>query len=277
MIQKLTRRISWRVSFFAYISKSLSLISICWRVCQKELDLYAGFHYNKKQRRMNLRENVFTYSEIYENDEKKDMQTKKDTKIMRVRALLVFCITFLITIGCIYLVNLNQEKREKLKASYTAETTVGKVEAQLNKYLSESELMKKLIEEKHEITDEEFSELSQLMQDENYVISAHELAKDGAVSQVYPLEGNEQAIGLDILRDSERKVAANTLSKLKKQPTLRKTVENTRSQDHLIWYREESEHFFLIRFTQRMNREKSSSGDFLFWSSTGINLSRKQN
>ena len=209
MIQKLTRRISWRVSFFAYISKSLSLISICWRVCQKELDLYAGFHYNKKQRRMNLRENVFTYSEIYENDEKKDMQTKKDTKIMRVRALLVFCITFLITIGCIYLVNLNQEKREKLKASYTAETTVGKVEAQLNKYLSESELMKKLIEEKHEITDEEFSELSQLMQDENYVISAHELAKDGAVSQVYPLEGNEQAIGLDILRDSERKVAAN--------------------------------------------------------------------
>ena len=116
MIQKLTRRISWRVSFFAYISKSLSLISICWRVCQKELDLYAGFHYNKKQRRMNLCENVFTYSEIYENDEKKDMQTKKDTKIMRVRALLVFCITFLITIGCIYLVNLNQEKREKLKA-----------------------------------------------------------------------------------------------------------------------------------------------------------------
>ena len=146
---------------------------------------------------MNLCENVFTYSEIYENDEKKDMQTKKDTKIMRVRALLVFCITFLITIGCIYLVNLNQEKREKLKASYTAETTVGKVEAQLNKYLSESELMKKLIEEKHEITDEEFSELSQLMQDENYVISARELAKDGAVSQVYPLEGNEQAIGLD--------------------------------------------------------------------------------
>ena len=62
MIQKLTRRISWRVSFFAYISKSLSLISICWRVCQKELDLYAGFHYNKKQRRMNLRENVFTYA-----------------------------------------------------------------------------------------------------------------------------------------------------------------------------------------------------------------------
>lgn len=43
---------------------------------------------------MNLRENVFTYSEIYENDEKKDMQTKKDTKIMRVRALPCFLYYF---------------------------------------------------------------------------------------------------------------------------------------------------------------------------------------
>ena len=137
------------------------------------------------------------------------MQTKADTKIIRLRTFLVFCVTFFITVGCIYLVNENQEKREKLKASYTAETTVGKVEAQLNKYLAESELMKRIIQEKHEITDEEFSELSRLMQDENYVISAHELAKDGTVSQVYPLEGNEEAIGLDMLRDSERKAAAN--------------------------------------------------------------------
>lgn len=140
---------------------------------------------------------------------KKNMQTKTDTKIIRLRAFLVFCAAFFITVGCIYLVNLNQEKREKLKASYTAETTVGKVEAQLNKYLSESELMKRIIEENHEITDEEFSELSRLMQDENYVICAHELAKDGTVSQVYPLAGNEEAIGLDMLRDSERKAAAN--------------------------------------------------------------------
>lgn len=163
--------------------------------------------------------------------------------------------------------NLNQEKREKLKASYAAETTVGKVEAQLNKYLSESELMKKLIEEKHEITDEEFSELSQLMQDENYVISAHELAKDGAVSQVYPLEGNEQAIGLDILRDSERKVAAN-LAKDSGEYTIAGPFDLVQGGVGAL---------LLIRFTQRMNREKSSSGDFLFWSSTGINLSRKQN
>lgn len=52
MIQKLIRRISWRVSFFAYIWKSPSLLSICWRVCQKELDLYMRFHYNKSNRKL---------------------------------------------------------------------------------------------------------------------------------------------------------------------------------------------------------------------------------
>ena len=64
--------------------------------------------------------------------------------------------------------------------------------------------MEKLIEERTEITDTEFSELSRLMQDENQVISAHELAKDGCISQVYPFEENKEAIGLDMLKDPER-------------------------------------------------------------------------
>ena len=99
-----------------------------------------------------------------------------DTRVIKIRTFLVFCTAFLIAMGCIFLVNKDQEKREKLKAAYAAETTVSKVEAQLNKYLTESELMEKLIEERTEITDTEFSELSRLMQDENQVISAHELA-----------------------------------------------------------------------------------------------------
>ena len=137
------------------------------------------------------------------------MNTTMDTKVIKIRTFLVFCTAFFIAMGCIFLVNKDQEKREKLKAAYAAETTVSKVEAQLNKYLTESELMEKLIEERTEITDTEFSELSRLMQDENQVISAHELAKDGCISQVYPFEENKEAIGLDMLKDPERKAAAN--------------------------------------------------------------------
>ena len=70
-----------------------------------------------------------------------------DTRVIKIRTFLVFCTAFLIAMGCIFLVNKDQEKREKLKAAYAAETTVSKVEAQLNKYLTESELMEKLIEE----------------------------------------------------------------------------------------------------------------------------------
>lgn len=113
------------------------------------------------------------------------MNTTMDIKVIKIRTFLVFCTAFFIAMGCIFLVNKDQEKREKLKAAYAAETTVSKVEAQLNKYLTESELMEKLIEERTEITYTEFSELSRLMQDENQVISAHELAKDGCISQVY--------------------------------------------------------------------------------------------
>ena len=144
------------------------------------------------------------------NKMRKNMnRTIIDTRVIKIRTFLVFCTAFLIAMGCIFLVNKDQEKREKLKAAYAAETTVSKVEAQLNKYLTESELMEKLIEERTEITDTEFSELSRLMQDENQVISAHELAKDGCISQVYPFEENKEAIGLDMLKDPERKAAAN--------------------------------------------------------------------
>ena len=38
-----------------------------------------------------------------------------------------------------------------------------------------------------------------LVQDENHVIEAHELAKDGIVNRIYPLEGNEEAMGLNML------------------------------------------------------------------------------
>ena len=144
------------------------------------------------------------------NKMRKNMnRTIIDTRVIKIRTFLVFCTAFLIAMGCIFLVNKDQEKREKLKAAYAAETTVSKVEAQLNKYLTESELMEKLIEERTEITDTEFSELSRLMQDENQVISAHELAKDGCISQVYPFDENKEAIGLDMLKDPERKAAAN--------------------------------------------------------------------
>ena len=120
----------------------------------------------------------------------------------------VFAITFFTVLGCAGLVSSNQEKEEKIQAAFTAELTVSRVESQLNKYLAESNLMKRMVESGHEPDEAEFDALSGLMQDENHVIEAHEMAKDGIVNQIYPLEGNAEAMGLNMLEHPERRKEA---------------------------------------------------------------------
>ena len=129
-------------------------------------------------------------------------------KTMKLRAAAVFFATLLVTMGCVFLLNQSQEKQARLKAAYTAESTVNMVESQLNKYLMESDLMKNVVESGYDITDEQFNQLAALMQNENEVIEAYEMAKDGTVNQIYPLEGNEEAIGLDMLTHPERRKEA---------------------------------------------------------------------
>lgn len=136
------------------------------------------------------------------------MDKKKDIKIIRIRAGLVFLVTLLLVFGCTFLVNQNQQRREKLKAAYTAESTISRIEVQLNRYLAESDLVKKSIEEGLTISDKQFATLSRLMQDEDDIIKVHEIAKDGIVSQIYPMEGNKDVIGLNMIENPERKKEA---------------------------------------------------------------------
>ena len=136
------------------------------------------------------------------------MKNKIDKTVIRIRAALVFLTMFVIILGCTFLVNENQKKKEQLKAAYTAESTISRVEVQLNRYMAESDLVKKSIEDGLMISDAQFAQLSRLMQDEDYIIKTHEIAKDGIVSQIYPIQGNENAMGFNVLEDSERKKAA---------------------------------------------------------------------
>ena len=141
------------------------------------------------------------------------MKRKIDRKTIRIKTVIVFIAAFVIIQGCICFVNVNQKKEEKLKAEYTAESTISRVESQLNKYLAESNLIKRTIEAGYDIDEQSFATLSQLMKDEKGVIEANELAKDGIVNQAYPLEGNEEAIGLDMLRNPARKKEAKLAKK----------------------------------------------------------------
>ena len=137
-----------------------------------------------------------------------DQKRKMKRKYIRLKTTLVFIFIFLAVWCVIWIINQSQERREKLKATYTAESTVSRVESQLSKYLAESDLMKQIVEKEYDIDNEQIDKLAELMQEDEDVIEARELAEDGVVSRIYPMEGNEAAMGLDTLQNPARKKEA---------------------------------------------------------------------
>lgn len=133
------------------------------------------------------------------------MALKKFARRDVILPAVVFLLTFVVALFSLRLLSLNQEKDERLRAVYAAESTISRVSSQLNRYLAESDFIKKYIESGRVLREEEFAAISSNMQDGSSVIKTHELAKDGVVSQVYPVAGNEAAIGLDMLHNPARK------------------------------------------------------------------------
>lgn len=136
------------------------------------------------------------------------MNRKITPKTIRLHTVFAFLITFAVVMICAVILNQNQVKEEQMKATFTAESTVNRIESQMNQYLVASDFMKNVVESGYVVTDNQFAQMATLLQDEEHVIEAFELAKDGLVSQVYPLEGNEEAIGLDMLTQPERRKEA---------------------------------------------------------------------
>ena len=133
----------------------------------------------------------------------------RQQKKIGLRCAGVFLGVFLLLNAVCHLLILNQSAREKLKASYTAEETVRRVETLLDRYLTNSELFKRVVEKSGDLEQRDFESLSRLMLEEDGVIQAFEMAKDGTVNQICPLEGNEEAMGLNMLTYPQRARAAN--------------------------------------------------------------------
>lgn len=137
------------------------------------------------------------------------MNEKKQKKWLCFRAGLVALGVFLLLNAICHLLILNQRNREMLKASYTAEETVRRIESKLDNYLTKSDLFKRILESGDDMEDQDFYALAELMMDEDGVIQAFEMAKDGTVNLISPLKDNEEAMGLDMLTYPPRAQAAN--------------------------------------------------------------------
>lgn len=136
------------------------------------------------------------------------MKSKKSLKSMKIRTVIVFVVVFIIINSFAHVQIWNHKKEEQYKAAYMAEVTMRRIESQLNKYLAKSDLLKRMIEKGYFLDDAQFAQLASLMQDDTRVLQAIELAPAGVVTQVYPLERNRQAIGLNMFENEERKARA---------------------------------------------------------------------
>ena len=137
------------------------------------------------------------------------MKSNRKKTSLNLRTALVFCLTMLLILIVFQMNHRVRKAQEKLQAAYAVESTMQRVDSLLGRYRAESDLMKNLIQSGYSLSDAEFAILSEQMQSSENVIKAHELARGGIVSQVYPAEGNEAAIGLDMLTNPMRRREAN--------------------------------------------------------------------
>lgn len=136
---------------------------------------------------------------------KENNASKRIMKYSWIVGLLIFMITLLL--GCITIRNLEKEK--KTAAAYTAQSTVRRVNAQLNQYVELSEFLGNVVLAGYDLDQTTFSKLAEMLPNEDGIIKAFELAPNGVVTDVFPQQGNEKAFGINMLTDHDRKEDAN--------------------------------------------------------------------
>lgn len=100
--------------------------------------------------------------------------------------------------------------KEKQLVQHTAQTTALHFESKIEKYLSAASFLKNyLLLNGEEATSAAFAQLASAMMDKDGVIQCLELAKDGVIDNVYPLQGNEHVLGLNLLTAEKRSYEAS--------------------------------------------------------------------
>lgn len=121
---------------------------------------------------------------------------------------------FFVTLICAaYCVQLNQTliaKDQRLLLNEINETQANAIEHKISRAMASAELLAaKIVSNKGAITNAEFKAYSQQLIDSLGTISNLQLAKDGIVSAIHPITGNESAIGHNLFADDRRNVEAN--------------------------------------------------------------------
>ena len=130
-----------------------------------------------------------------------------EKKIQR-KCYVVGLIAFMSALFLAYFLLENIKKNEQAAVTYTAQDTVRRIRSQLDEYVTCSNVLENVILAGYELNEEGFSTLASMLPNEDGVVKAFELAPKGVVAEIYPMEENAEAIGLDLLTAHERAVDA---------------------------------------------------------------------
>ncbi len=130
-----------------------------------------------------------------------------EKKIQR-KCYVVGLIAFVSALFLAYFLLENIRKNEQAAATYTAQNTVRRIQSQVDEYVTCSNVLENVILAGYELNEEGFSTLASMLPNEDGVVKAFELAPKGVVAEIYPMEENAEAIGLDLLTAHERAVDA---------------------------------------------------------------------
>lgn len=130
-----------------------------------------------------------------------------EKKIQR-KCYVVGLIAFVSALFLAYFLLGNIKKNEQAAATYTAQNTVRRIRSQMDEYVICSNILENVILAGYELDEDGFSTLASMLPNEDGVVKAFELAPKGVVAEIYPMQENTEAIGLDLLADHERATEA---------------------------------------------------------------------
>ena len=127
-------------------------------------------------------------------------------------------VSVLTNMACLFIRN-SVIQQEKLKAEYTVNSTINRVEIKLESYIEKVGFLKKTIEAGIDVDDAYFESVASRLYGDDPAVKTIELAPNGIIQNVYPFKENQKAIGMNMLAEYERKEAA-TLAKDTRKYTL---------------------------------------------------------
>lgn len=145
-------------------------------------------------------------------------ETMKNKNLIYQVLISFVLVSVLTNMACLFIRN-SVIQQEKLKAEYTVNSTINRVEIKLESYIEKVGFLKKTIEAGIDLDDAYFESVASRLYGDDPAVKTIELAPNRIIQNVYPFKENQKAIGMNMLAEHERKEAA-TLAKDTRKYTL---------------------------------------------------------